>query len=401
MVRTFLLFILCMQTCFAVKQEQIVELSQETTDFSIALYSTLAGNDNCLCSPYSIFQSLSMVYVGSREKTAEEFQKTLFLTFSQNKIPAVAVALMQTLKVKNPNPHSYQLNVANALWVDRDTFILSDFRHSVEKDYETKVQDLNFKKVEESSNIINEWTSNQTQGKIPRLIHQEEIDPLTRLLLTNAVYFKGTWISPFDIKNTQEAPFYPTLHSSISVPMMQQKAPFLYGETDLCQIVALPFEGKTTGDTSIALVVLLPKEEIPLVEVERSLTRTLLKESIDHLKLESLHVTLPRFEMTKRFNLNETLQKMGLVIAFSNKADFSGINGMRDLYLSQVFHEAFFSLNESGVTAAAATGSALSMTAMPEKKPSIEFTADHPFLFLIVDLMTKMPLFMGKYVQPQ
>lgn len=393
-------FITLSQTCFAVQQLQVTELIKDSSLFSLSLYNALQPSSNLVFSPYSIYSCLSMVYVGAREETAKEMQSLLATDFTQNKLPAIAMQMNQQLAPKTAS-NSYQLYCANALWVDQDTFILSDFRHVIETDYDGKIQDLNFGDTEKSTSIINEWVSNETEGKIPQLIRKGDIDGSTRALLTSAIYFKAGWAKPFNPKNTRSLPFHATPSSSSPTPMMEQSGDFPYFETELSQILALPFQGKSAQGNRIGVLLILPKEDITLSSVEKGLNVDLLQDWMSKLKNESVNVQIPRFELRTRLDLNPTLEKLGMKTAFTHKADLSGINGMKDLYVSKVVHEAFFALDEAGVTAAAATAAAIGLTSVYENKPKLSFFADHPFLFLIVDLDAKTPIFMGRLQQPQ
>jgi serpin B len=384
----------------ALPQEQLSELSKEISEFALSSYAALPPSSNRIFSPYSLFAALSMIYVGAREETADELQKALFLKFSQNKIGPLLANLQNTFTQTQKQP-DYELHFATGLWVDQDTYILSDFLHVAEEDYDAKVDDLDFHDSVKAMQIINEWVMNQTRGKIPHLLNSTDLSGSTRMLLTNAVYFKGSWLKPFGTKSTQKASFRTALDNTSDVSMMEQTSFFPYFENDFFQLLALPFVDKGRQNESLACLVFLPKIDIDLAEVEQSLTPAVYQVALSQLKNEWIKVKLPRFALTLRLDLNDTLQKLGICQAFSQGANFSGINGMRDLFLSKVVHEAFFSLDEAGVTAAAATGAAINVTSTLEKKAPLPFTADHPFLFFIADLKSKTPLFMGRLVDPK
>ncbi len=359
------------------------ELAKDTTEFAAAVYEQVDSANNTVFSPYSLFSCLSMVYAGAQENTAAEMHQALHLSVTQKALPRLYGILRTDLA-------SDQLQVANALWADRDTFFLSDFTHTLQKNYGAKLQAVDFSKTAETVSIINEWTSNQTHGKIDKLLEDSDISPMTRLVLTNAVYFKGDWQLPFSAKSTVERPFRMVEGQTKDVPMMRQTAHFPYFENDAVQVLGMPF--KKSG---CACVIILPKEG-----QELSFSSDLYKEWICNLTEENIAVTLPSFSIKARFAMNEILQKLGIKEAFSTKANFSGINGMRDLFLSSVIHEAVFDLNETGVVAAAATSASISVKSIQQKIPPIPFTADHPFLFMIIDLKTQTPLFLGKLQDP-
>jgi serpin B len=401
MKKFFLSFIALTNILFAVPEDQVITLSKETAEFSFSFYSTLDHSSNFVFSPYSIFSSLSMLYVGSKEETSQEIQKALFTNFLQNKISPIFSQLQHNLIPNTKIIDGYALDIANGLWVDQDTYVLSDFLHAAEEDFDAKVQDLDFHEAEKAITLMNEWISNQTRGKIPSLIQPGDITGATRMVVTNALYFKGNWMAPFSPKSTSPGPFYLSSKNSINVPMMQQTYSFPYFENDLFQLIALPFIGKSRQNNTLAFLIYLPKLDIDVATVEQNLNAIQLQTTLNQLKTELVDVKIPRFALKMRFDLNATLQEMGIKSAFSDDANFSGIDGMCDLFLSKVVHESFLSLDEAGVTAAAATAASLNVTSVLEKKPPISFIADHPFLFFIVDMKYKTPIFMGKLSNPQ
>lgn len=391
-------FLASSQMCFAAPApEQMDDFIKSNQDFSLALYSQQNKNENLLFSPYSIFSCLSMVYVGAREETATEIQKMLSLGLSQNKTATLSFELNKLLSPKSAD--AFTLSLANGLWVNKDSFVLSDFRHTLQDDFDAQVDELDFSKSEEAIQVINEWTSNTTQGKIPKLLEANDVDKCTRLVLTNAIFFKGKWLSPFNTQKTSNGDFYPHPNSPVIVPMMEQSGSFSYFENDLFQMVALPFEGLTLKNGEMACLFLLPKEEVPFTEIDPQLTSSNLCSWIQALVPTFTQIKIPRFEFKKRLLLNETLQRMGMQLAFTEKANFSAIDGMRDLLINKVVHEAYFALNEAGVTAAAATAASIGVTSFPTKK-TLSFIANRPFLFFIVDMHTQLPLFMGKLIYP-
>lgn len=384
------------------QEEPMQALASDCGEFAVSLYSTLnsTSSENLLFSPYSIFSCLGMVYVGAREATAEEMSSTLHLSLTQQATAPAAFSLSKALKARGEATGAYKLRMSNALWGDRDTFFLSDFRHLIAKNYNGNIESVNFQDKDKTLSVINSWVKNETEGKIPQLLEANDIGSSTRLLLTNTIFFQGTWRSPFDVKATSSAPFFSTPENSIPVKMLEQTNGFSYLETEQVQIAALPFQGTNENGSQIAYMIVLPQKGKELSEVENSLSSTQISQWINGLNKEQLHLRLPSYSMRTRFDLNKALQTLGMTSAFTDQANFSGIDGMNDLLLSKVIHEVFFSLDESGVVAAAATGASMNMKMTPSEKPPIEFLADHPFLFFLVDLQTKTVLFMGKFQTP-
>lgn len=380
--------------------DPISELEESHTAFALSLYPTLdVPGGNLVFSPYSVASCLSMVYIGARGDTEAQMQKALHLFIDRKGIGKATAALTQTLMPKNNDPKSYQLYIGNALWVDQGTFLLADFRYAIEEQFKAKLGNLNFVQTALATNTINDWISQQTAGKIPNILNPNDLNQMTRLVLTNAVYFQGLWRQPFDPKATESGPFHPTPDTNVTVNMMKQIGSFPYYENDLMQAAALPFNGLSNSGDNLAFILLLPKSADNFDSMYQELSNSL-GDWLSSLKSERVSLKMPKFTLSKRYDLNQPLAKLGMEDAFSSEANFMGIDGMRDLFLNKVIHQAYFVLDEQGVTAAAATAASMSVTALPPEKPPVTLIADHPFLFLIVDLKSQEMLFMGKVAQP-
>ncbi|MGC1877810.1 MAG: serpin family protein [Rhabdochlamydiaceae bacterium] len=375
-------------------------LTKDHTAFAFSLYPNLdVAGDNLVFSPYSISTCLSMVYLGAREDTQSEMQSTLHLELDRKTLAKTAYALNQSLLPKQTTEKTYQLNMANAIWIDQGTFLLTDFRYAIEEQFKSKLGILNFEMTPTALSTINNWISEQTQGKIPNLLNPNDIDELTRLVLTNAVYFQGAWVSPFNPKATNVAPFHPTPETSVNVKMMHQTFFTSYYENGLMQALSLPFTGVTNGDSNLAFLLLLPKSADNFSTMIDEFSKSY-SEWISSLRPFNIDLSLPKFTFSSRYDLQKPLQDLGMHDPFGSNANFTGIDGMRDLFLNKVVHQAFFALDENGVTAAAATAASMNVTSALPSEPPIQFVADHPFLFLIIDLKSQEMLFMGKVVQP-
>lgn len=351
------------------------DLSEDTTKFAFSLYSE--KNENCVFSPYSIFSCLSMAYMGAENGTALAIAKALHTNMKPQEL------------VKALSSHaSGQFHIANGMWISDDIQVLPSFRKTIENDFLASVQTLDFRDSQESSDIINEWISEQTQGKIPSLLSPGDLDESTKLVLTNAIYFKGAWKFAFDSKATHPGSFWIDENTASKALMMEQTHNLLYFENDSFQLLALPF-----AKSDVAFLALLPRKG---ENVE--LSADLLQKSISSLSMQRVSVTLPKFSLNQRIDLNQALSALGMASAFTPYADFSGINGKKDLFFSKVVHQAFFDLDEAGVTAAAAT--AIGMSTTNVHAPATEFIADHPFIFFLIDMKSKIPLFMGKLINP-
>ncbi|MCX6990119.1 MAG: serpin family protein [Chlamydiae bacterium] len=394
---------LCLNTLCAEEEEPDpkldVKLASSINDFAFSMNRDLMkdSSSSTLFSPYSLFTTLSLLHAGARAETAAEIAKALSLKLPAGDLSDQIAKYQKQLKPSKTD--SFSLKTAGALWMDRDSYILSDFRHIAEGKYDGKVESLNFADEEKSRSIVNEWIANQTGGKIPTLLQMGDITPLTRLLITSALFFEGSFQKPFDPKNTKASPF--TTESGLaSVMMMEQTAFFPYYESEKLQMIALPFKGVSISGSQIACLIILPQKTSSLSQVTEIVTSFSFKEWMGALDMRNVHVKVPKFTVNCRNDLSDLLQKMGMQIAFTTKANFSGIDGMQDLFLSKVLHQAYFLLDEKGACAAAATAAAMNVTsAGPSAEAPLEFLADHPFLFALVDITTNTLLFLGSYTQ--
>ena len=241
---------------------------------------------------------------------------------------------------------------------------------------------------------INDWVEDQTEGKIPDLLPQGVIDPLTRLVLANAVYFNAAWKYPFEKANTQPRPFTLLDGSRVDVPMMSQTKTMPYARGEDYQAVELPYDG---GELS--LVLLLP-DSGDFKRFEGSLSRDRVEAALKSLQPKQVALTLPKFTYQSSFSLAKTLSGMGMPSAMTpGQADFSGIDGSRDLFVSDVIHKALVVVDEKGTEAAAATGAVIGLTSAPAAQP-VTITVDRPFVFLIRDVETGAMLFVGRVLNP-
>lgn len=379
---------LCTLSSLLVGKEPSLQTEYATScqKFSFSLYEAVKKQEeNLLLSPYSIFTCLSMAYFGAAGTTEKEVQQALFITTERGYFSQVAQTINQGLLKKN-------IHSANGFWADQDTFFLSQFRHTIEQDYQGQIAALNFNKQEESSSIINEWTKNQTEGKIEKLLEPDDLKSGMRLLLTNAIYFQGSWALGFNPSKSRSLPFKKSASESVPVMMMHQDAAYPYYEDDQLQVISLPISGG-----KIAALFFLPKTDSFL---NLLFTASTFEEYLSKMEEKSIQVVLPKFSLRQRFYLKEGLEALGIKEAFSEKANFSLVDGMRDLYLDQVIHEALFSIDETGVLATGATNASLGLTSMPKETTSLLFLADHPFICMLIDLDSRIPLFIAEVQNP-
>ena len=364
--------------------------------FAVDLYAQLRKQSgNLFFSPESISTALAMAYAGARGTTAAQVAATLHFTLPPDRLHPAMGALLAGLN----GPHAgYQLRVADALWAEKDFTFLVDFLKLTSSDYGAGFNRVDFKGAPEAARAtINQWVEEKTEDKIKNLLPAGSVTPATRLVLTNAIYFKGDWQSQFNKALTKDEDFHVSATQSIKAPLMHLTSKLGYFTGGAFQAVEIPYK---TGELS--MIVLLPNDTGGLSALEQSLTAANAKQWLAQLRPGfNVVLTLPKFKMTQQFQLGGTLSAMGMPTAFERSAaDFSGMTGKRDLWISAAIHKAYIDVNEEGTEAAAATGIVMRSMAMARPQPPIVFRADHPFLFLIRDNQSGAILFMGRINDP-
>jgi len=375
-------------------------LVEGNSAFAFELYQALKEEGgNLFCSPYSLSLALAMTYAGARGETAGQMADTLQFLLDQDKLHPAFNWLDAELSsrgegAEGKDGEGFKLNIVNAIWGQKGYSFLSTFLDVLAENYGAGLRILDFITETEKSRVtINEWVSNQTEERIEDLIPQGEIDALTRLVLTNAIYFNAAWEHPFDKKMTADGPFYLLDGGQVIVPMMKQTESFGYTDGKGYQAVELPYDG---GELS--MVILLP-EAGKFEAFEETLNTQQVDAIISSLQPARVALTMPQFEFDAEFKLNDTLAEMGMPDAFSPyDADFSEMTGNRGLFISAVLHKAFVSVDEAGTEAAAATAVIMKEAAITE--PPVEVTLDRPFIFLIRDIETGAILFVGRVMNP-
>ncbi len=366
--------------------------------FALDLYAKLSAQEgNLFFSPYSISTALAMTYAGARGNTWDEMKKALHFPLNPTE-RALHDAFGKLVHDMNAagKKKGYQLSVANALWAQEDYKFLDEYTGLVTKSYDAGLNKLDFRTATEAAReTINKWVEKQTNDKIKDLLKPGVLDPMTRLVLTNAIYFKGDWASKFKKEATQDLPFTLANGEKIKAPLMQQTGEFGYADLseDMVgggfRVLEMPYAGD-----ELSMVILLPERIEKFMPTQQNISAWL-----GVLRKQKVVVFLPKFKMTSEFKLNDTLSALGMKDAFvADKADFSGMDGTKSLFISAVVHKAFVDMNEEGTEAAAATGVVVGVTCMPQAPPV--FKADHPFVFLIRDKKTGGILFMGRVMNP-
>jgi serpin B len=369
--------------------------------FAFDLYTQLKKEGgNLFFSPYSLSTALAMTYAGAKESTAAQMARVLHFPKAQSELDTAFRYLQDQIKAAHHK--NMQLDIANALWGQEAYPFLDSFKDIIKKYYDAQLKEVDFRKdYKKLHGEINAWVESKTHHKIKDLIKSGVIKALTRLVLVNAIYFKGNWANPFVEKNTENAAFWLTDEKSVDVPMMSQKNHFCYMENEDIQMLELPYTGKHQEaneffGNELSMIILLPRARDGLARLENLLSVANFERWLGNLWRQKVKVFLPKFQINTGFELSKTLAAMGMPDAFNKKSDFSGIDGTKDLYLSAVIHQAFVDVNEEGTEAAAATAVIMSTRGMPPPTPI--FRAVHPFIFLIRHNSSGSILFMGRVV---
>jgi serpin B len=373
-------------------------LVQGNTAFACDLYAQLRqAEGNVVYSPYSISTALAMTYAGARGQTAEQMARVLHFTLPQERFHPAAGALVRDLagqdKAKKRN---YELHVANALWGQKDYGFREEFLKLTRTSYGAGLNEVDFINArEQARQTINTWVEKQTQDKIKELVKAEHLMQTTRLVLTNAIYFKAEWETKFFREATKPHPFQVTADKKVDVPTMRTQHRFAHHDGGTFQMLELPYVGK-----ELSMLVLLPKKADGLAELEQALTAEQLAKWHGKLSVADVQVWLPKFKTASAFELKKVLTAMGMERPFQpTGADFSGMTSNKPLFISEVVHKTMVDVNEEGTEAAGATAAVMSFGGVPPQQP-VTFRADHPFLFLVRDNRSGSVLFVGRVADP-
>jgi serpin B len=368
------------------------------------VYHKLARREgNFLFSPYSVSSALVMAYAGAGGETAEEMARVLRLAGVKKPHSAMR-SLTERFDAAREDTGKGVFSAANRVWVDKSEELLPSYTDLVWLDYGGGVEPLDFKRdAEDARRIVNEWTARETRGKVQDLLQAGDVDRNTRLVLTNAVYFSSGWARPFEPKLTSPEPFHAGQNETRDVPMMRITDSFSYGETPDLQFVRLPY--RLPG---FSLLVLLPRASGGLSRMEaleKALSPRQIAEWISGMTFRSVSLSLPKFRSEERYSLSDILAELGMRRAFSLDADFSEmvrepVNEDGVLHIDSLIHQAFIELDEKGTEAAAATAVTMARVTSFRPETPVEFCADRPFAYCLMDDRTGVILFMGRLSSP-
>jgi serpin B len=382
---------------------ELNQLVEGNTAFALDFYHAVKGEqDNFMFSPHSLSVAFAMTYAGARNNTEVQMAQTLHFTLPRERLHAAFNALDLALNSRgqggeNSEGTDFKLNIVNAAWAQDGYPFLQDFLDILAVNYGVGMYILDFVSDPEGSRqTINNWVAQQTEDKIKDLLPSDAITPLTRLVLTNAIYFYGAWAIPFDEDLTGVGNFYLADGGVVSVPMMSHfqgsGETFSAAVLDGYTAVELPYKGK-----EISMLILVP-DRGRFFEIEQALDANLIDHTVKSLSPWGLRLEMPKFQYESKFQLKETLSRMGMLEAFDPVyADFTGITGVRELYIMEAYHQGFISVDERGTEAAAATGVVIALTGVGTP---LSITIDRPFIYLIRDMQTNAILFIGRVMNP-
>ncbi len=368
-------------------------------EFALELYRQLSDGDdgNLFFSPYSLSVALAMTYAGAEGATREQMAETLNFILEEEDLHAAFNKLAIELAKrgegnKSEDEEGFKLNVVNAIWGQVEYEFLSDYLDTLAVNYDAGLRLLDFVSDPEACRrTINEWVSEQTEGKIEDLIKEGIISELTRLVLTNAIYFNAAWDKPFDEDKTSDGIFYLPDGTTVTVPMMHQTEDFGYTEGDGYQAVELKYDGN-----ELSMLIILP-EDGNFEQFKATFDAQRLDGIVENIRTATVTLSMPKFEYSSQFSVKDALVTMGMKDAFSMVADLSGIDGSYDLFIEDVVHKAYVSVDEAGTEAAAASAVIINLKGILEQA---EVNLDHPFIYLIRDIETNTILFVGRVMNP-
>lgn len=362
----------------------------KTHYFNLQLYSQLRNaKGNMFYSPFSIAVCLGMAGTGSKGKTREEFVALFGEDFDEDFKQFIDSVQSEDVVLKT----------ANAIWVEKTLPLNEEYLKSIEEVYSSSIHQMDFvNNPGQAVTSINTWTDVNTNGKIKEIVTNDSVDSETKMVLTNAIYFKGSWSEKFEERMTMDAKFF-TKDGPVETKMMRKyRTYFSYWETSEEQIIDLPYKGD-----DLVMTVIMPRDGIDISDYEK----TLHQKKLDGLYgkmcgASKVNLTFPRFKTAAQFSLAEALKDLGLKKAFTDSADFSGIsNTPEGLKISSVLHKSFVEVNEEGTEAAAVTAAAMvCCSAGMFEERIFEFNANRPFIFLIRNRKTNTVYFAGRVNDP-
>lgn len=378
------------------RENSVATVAEQNNAFAKDLYDQLRTREqgNVFFSPFSISTALAMTYAGAKGATSDEMERVMHYGANTPEYHFAYGEYLQSIEAQTSD--EVQLNVANRIWVDRSYEASQEYALLAEAAYRAPMERLDYRaNPKKARNTINTWVADRTQQRILDLIPESAIDEETRMVLTNAIYFKADWETAFDTTRTRERDFFLAGGGKQKAEFMNSLSYLNYHENQLMKMVRLPYKGKKHS-----MIIALPHQKGNIAALEENLN--LNEFNALYTRRSEVNFAMPKFKMTLPLMLSEDLKAMGMKTPFTGSADFSGMSEKEGLAISEVIHKAFIEVDETGTEAAAATAVVMVTTSSANFEPrDIKvFQADHPFLFFIMDDQTRAILFMGRMMAP-
>ena len=393
-MKTITLTIACLLTLGVSNAQTSQYTTSDANSFALKTYKQLANKDdkNVFFSPISINLAIGITYAGAKGETEQQMASVFNFPENTQKFHKSMGALQENILSKASD--RVEISLTNQLWADQNYKFRCQYLQKAKKCYKAPVKRLNFySNLDESRISINNWVEEQTNDKIKDLLPEGSLSEQTKMVITNTIYFKGQWEKKFDERNTRNEEFTTITGQKIETPTMNTSTKLnIYQEKNL-KLIELPYDGK-----QFSMLVLLPNKRVTLASIEKELSTKSLNHYISSMTMSEVRLSLPKFKFDASYKLKTVLSDMGMPLAFSNAADFTGMSKIKDLRIDELFHKAFVEVSEEGTEAAAATA------VVVVRKTSIisnEFKANRPFLFFIRENETGNILFFGRIANPK
>ncbi|KAA0715226.1 Neuroserpin Peptidase inhibitor 12 [Triplophysa tibetana] len=375
-----------------------------TAEFSVRMYhqlQILGGEENIIFSPLGVELALGMVELGARGSSLEEIRQALgYSNLRQDEEFSLMSNLTRALSVD-----TYVVRLVNSLFLQTGVRFNKDFLQLMKILFRAEVETVDFSESAAVSEHINSWVENHTESKIHNLVSADDFSSATKIMLVNAMYFRGSWKNQFRPENTRTFSFTKDDGSEVQTLMMYQQGEFYYGEFSdgtteaggVYQVLEMLYEGE-----DMSMMIVLPRQEVPLASLEPIIKAQLLEEWANNVKRQKVEIYLPRFKVEQKMDLKETLQQLGIKNIFTKDADLSAMTAEtedgQNLFIGKVVQKACLEVTEEGAEGAAGSGM-IALTRTLVLYPQV--MADHPFFFIIRNRKTGSILFMGRVMTPE
>lgn len=372
----------------------IETLIEGNSRFAFDLYKQIDNTQkNLVFSPYNISTTFAMLSPGAAGQTQTEMQDVLRYSIA---LSLFLKQLNEQLTTKHDSATS--LSTANSIWLQNNFSITPTYQRTIERSFGPSINNVDFaNKPAQAIDMINTWVSKATKGKIKNLVTPHEVSKETRMVLTSAIYFKAPWAKPFEPKETTRETFYPPTGGTIKTPMMKKTGNFKHYSDEHLAMIEIPYCECDSG-VSLSMVIALPNDKDAWNDFINYLSYDNWISWMNALEMKHVNLSFPRFKITESLELNQPLQELGMVTAFTPQADFSAMTNVRNLFINSAVHKTFIDVDEKGTEAAAATAITMNLTAFLPTE-TFDFKADHPFVFFII-AENRTILFIGHVAQP-